>query len=292
MSTQPRPNDDPAGAARDIFRKQISAAVEELGDDDARASAADIHAARKQLKRARATLRLLRDALGDEEYRAVNIEVRDAARPLSAVRDSEVLEGALQDVVKHSGHRAKHVDLDELQAELQRERAHLRRTGADRKQLAKVQESLRSVERRARKWALDDAEWPVLESGLRRVYRRGRKARKTARASPTTENLHEWRKQAKYLWHQLQVLESLSSDAAGELAGEMHDLSDHLGDEHDLAVLRERVSRPASGLDEQSADALRSLIDDRREELRDKAFALGGRSYEDKPKAFIARFHR
>lgn len=289
MSMQPQPGEDPVEAARAILHKQIKAAIGEFGDDDKRSAEADVHGARKQLKRARAILRLLRDALDDDEYRAANTELRDAARPLSQVRDSEVLQEVLDGVVKRAGEEAKQLRLEKLQNGFKRQRAHLRQTAADRKQLANVQESLRRVDRRAQKWTFDGSGWPVLESGLKRIYRRGRKAVATAHSQPTTENLHEWRKQVKYLWHQLQALEPLSPGIIGELADEMHALSSYLGDDHDLAVLRERVCEPASGLDEHSAAALQSMIDRRREELRGKAFALGERLYSDKPKAFAGR---
>src|SRR5688572_18470539 len=49
-----------------------------------------IHEVRKDLKRARAALRLLREAVGDAAYAQENAELRDAARPLSGIRDAVV----------------------------------------------------------------------------------------------------------------------------------------------------------------------------------------------------------
>jgi hypothetical protein len=74
----------------------------------------------------------------------------------------------------------------------------------------------------------------------------------------------------------LQILTPIATGPVGELADEFHHLADYLGDEHDLAVLRPRV--PASATD---------LVDRRREELQDKAFALGERLYADKSKTFV-----
>ena len=61
-------------------------------------SDADIHGARKALKRARATLKLARDALPRHSYRVDNSTLRDAARPLSEVRDARVLIESLDDL--------------------------------------------------------------------------------------------------------------------------------------------------------------------------------------------------
>jgi CHAD domain-containing protein len=58
-----------------------------------------------------------------------------------------------------------------------------------------------------------------------------------------TEHLHDWRKQAKYLWHQFQVLTPIAPGELGELADQFHRLSDYRGDEHDLAVLEQVLSK-------------------------------------------------
>jgi CHAD domain-containing protein len=131
----------------------------------------------------------------------------------------------------------------------------------------------------------------VLERGLKQTYRQARKAHEAAQAQPTVENLHEWRKQTKYLWHQLQLLERLSPGFVGELIDEMHALSDYLGDDHDLAVLRSRAFELLKAeLNEKSGSAIKALIDRRRAELQAKALKLGERLYADKPKSFARRF--
>ena len=82
---------------RRIVRRQIANALEVL--DDKQLADEAIHSARKELKKARATLRLLRKALGDAVYKRENAAIRDAARPLSDVRDSRVLLDTLDGIV-------------------------------------------------------------------------------------------------------------------------------------------------------------------------------------------------
>src|SRR3954463_9871522 len=77
-------------AVRDMLCSRIVAARTVLAnprtlDDEA------IHTARKHLKAARAGLRLLRHVVGDGRYALANRRLRDAARPLSRVRDAKVL---------------------------------------------------------------------------------------------------------------------------------------------------------------------------------------------------------
>lgn len=275
---------------RRIARHRISDALSSLekkkiGDDE-------IHAARKELKKARAALRLLRSALGEGTYRRENVVLRDVARPLSAVRDGKVLLDTLDKLVRRYGPAARAIPLDELREILRRERLRTRRTlsGTAGKQL---RGALRQALVRSSRWRVGEQGWRVIGAGLTRIYAKGRKAFEASRARRSPENLHEWRKQVKYLWHQLQVLEPLWPALIGELADQSHKLADYLGDDHDLAVLRERVLEHKGAFpDTASRSALLAFIDRWRVELEDKAFVLGARIYEERPKEFAARFGR
>ena len=239
--------------------RQLGCAIEEL-----EGRKPNIHAARKQLKRARATLRLLRAAIGDELYRRENVVARDSARPLSSARDDEVMSDALKGLAERFGTTISAVDMPKA--------AH----GVSARRLASIRAALKSAMTRAQAWRPDAQGWDSIATGLRSTYRRARRALRRARKDRAVEDLHEWRKQTKYLWHQLQILAPIAPGPVGELADEYHHLADYLGDEHDLAVLRSRV--PASATE---------LVDRRREELQDKAFALGERLYADKSKTFV-----
>ena len=119
------------------------------------------------------------------------------------------------------------------------------------------------------------------------------KAMKQARRTPTPECLHEWRKQAKYLWHQLQLLEPMSPGPIGALADQTKKLSDYLGDDHDLAVLRAKITTHANQFPGPTGPrALLALIDRCQDRLRARAFFVGRRIYDDPPAAFTARFER
>jgi CHAD domain-containing protein len=255
--------DRPVRQCREIFLHQIAAALAELD-----AGKPNVHGARKQLKRARGTLRLLRPAIGDERYRSENMVARDAARPLSRARDGEALEEVLEELLDHFGRSPPDVHLGHGRHEV---------SGA---QVARIRGALANSSTRAAAWQLDSEGWDCIETGLRATYRRGRRALRHARKDRATEDLHEWRKQAKYLWHQLQILTPLAAGPIGELADEFHHLADYLGDEHDLAVLRERV---------RTSGELQTLIDSRRNELQEKALALGERLYANKSKPFMQR---
>jgi CHAD domain-containing protein len=83
-----------------------------------------------------------------------------------------------------------------------------------------------------------------------------------ARAEHSPEAFHEWRKQAKHLRYTLETLEPVWPPIIRTLADEARTLTNYLGDDHDLTVLRQHI-----GAEEQ----LSVLIEKRRTELRDKA---------------------
>lgn len=277
---------------RRVARAQIEKAVEALGGGRT-LSDERVHKARKELKKARATLRLLRPVLGDAIYTRENAALRDAARPLSRIRDGKVLLDTLDMVIERFGAAARAVPTDGLRRALRRERTRARRdvlNGAAAA-LKTQRELLQKAHERAARWPVGEHGWSVVGAGFARVYSKGRKALAAAEEDRTPANLHEWRKQVKYLWHQLQALQPLWPGPIGELADQAHQLADYLGDDHDLSVLRSKVLyNKAEFPGAAPRGTLLALIDRLRTELRDKAMVLGRRLYEEKPVAFEERF--
>ena len=94
------------------------------------------------------------------------------------------------------------------------------------------------------------------------------------------------------LWCHVSLLQQLWPKELKRLAKRIERLVDFLSDDHDLAILRERVLEAAKAVkdDTHEFEALMALIDKRRAELQTKAVFLGARIYAEKPKAFRIRF--
>ena len=240
---------------------------------------ADIHDARKQLKKARAALRLLRGSIGEIAYRRENAALRDVARPLGVARDSRVLIAALDGLATPD-------KLARFRRILRQEQTQSRRA-LTRAVVMKQRTALRAVIKRSERWRLQGEDWAVIGDGLTRSYRRGRKQLATLEDSRDAEQLHDWRKQVKYLWHQLQVLQPLRPGKIGKLATRCHQLADALGDDHDLAVLRQKIESHAEAFERtRDLDELLRALDGRRVQLQDEAFALAARLFADNPRVF------
>ncbi|NJN43471.1 MAG: CHAD domain-containing protein [Anaerolineae bacterium] len=132
----------------------------------------------------------------------------------------------------------------------------------------------------------------VFQKGLQRIYRQGQKAMAQAYAQPTPEMFHEWRKRVKYLWYQIEILAALWPNMLENLAEELHTLSQYLGDDHDLAVLRRTVVEDPGGfVEEKELLLFVTLIDQKRLTLQAVSRPLGERLYFDPPKVFTNRIH-
>jgi len=251
--------------------------------DGARAVA--VHEVRKCLKRIRAALRLVRDELGEPVYRKENARFRDAARPLTEVRDAQVLVGTLDSLALTPPSEPIRDAL------LGRERAVVRRVLLEGHAFDGVRDALERALARVPTWKIEHDGWEALEGGVRRVYRAGRAALALAEASPTVENLHELRKQAKYMWHLLQLVQSGRPDDG--LVEHAHELSRTLGDDHDLAVLRQAVQAdPETYGSGRERERLFSVIDHRREELGARSLLGGRKFYAARPRDFAHRVQR
>jgi CHAD domain-containing protein len=288
MSGQIRKTESGTEAVLRIIRRELKDARKDLRG---RGILPDevVHGARKRLNKARAALRLVRTALGDRRYRRVNVSLRDIARPLTAVRDAKIVVDTFEKLVKglDASSRAKYQRLhDALMSQRirTRERILIRRERLD-----SVRKAIQAAGRRIARWQVEDAGWSVLGPGLKRVYQAGRAAFAAVRSDPSVENLHEWRKQSKYLRHQLEFLEPLSPRVFQRLARRSRALTDRLGDDHDLAVLRQRLQRRSRQFSPAAVDRLIERIDRRRAALQEQANALGVRLYHESPRQFERR---
>lgn len=248
-----------------------------------------VHGARKDMKKLRTVLRLLRDELGGKLYKKENARFRDAARALSETRDAEVKLETLDALAEHEEALPEEA-VESWRKILDRDREAATNAARDEPAVAEaislVEEGLESI----RGWELDGDSWQLIDPSVTRTYRRGRRAMKTAAKNRGEADFHEWRKRAKDLWYELRLLSAAWSGPLEATAEEAHNLTDLLGDHHDLAVLREDLGE--RNLGEGETVALEAAIGRRQEALAEAAFTLGRRLYAERPKDFSRRMRR
>ena len=281
---------EPVGpGVRRVLEAQVDDAVAQLRGEAGNEPAEAIHEARKDLKKIRSALRLVRGAIGDDAWRHENDHYRDVARKLSSHRDAEILVEALDGLRERFGPAARE-RTETLRKQLDEENRSAHDDGTIERTMAGAAAELVACRSSLDDLALDGDGWDLIAPGLHRSYRRGRKRLRSVEEDASVTNLHELRKRVKDLWYQLRLILEADRHMIGNLADHAHDLSDHLGDDHDLALLREEAKRRrdafASPADQRH---LLQEIDQRRGELQFAAISLGERIYAEKPKKFTAR---
>jgi CHAD domain-containing protein len=260
-----------------IAHGRIDHAIAELrGKTDSSAEEA-VHEARKDLKKLRALLRMIRGELGEETFRRENACFRDAGRELAGVRDDDVMLATLRALDLPAG----------MEWELRKAVQAHRAAGADdgrRTAAAGVVAMLREARGRVENWPLEHDSFDALHEGLERTYRRGRRNFRAARTEPTVEALHEWRKRVKELWYHHTLLRSVWPPVMHAVGDEAHELANRLGDDHDLVMLAVWM-RENTDAEPEFFEA----VERRRSELQAEAMGLGERLYADKPSAYVRR---
>ena len=279
---------------RRIARGQLDGAREELRGASQRKLDTAVHETRKRLKRLRACMRLSRDAVGDDTYARENVAFRTAGRELAAGRDAKVMLETLDALAARFDEELPRSTTERLRdrLEAQREAAAPSR-GTDEPSVRAVLMIIEQAEARTPAWTFDTDGFDALSPGLRRIYRRGRKRMRAAQKDPSAENLHEWRKRVKDLWHATQIVREAQPERLKRISKRAHKLADNLGDAHDLDVLRDFAeTNPQCFADEDAKQALLAVVDRRREALCAKALKRGRELYEPKPKRFVKRIRR
>jgi CHAD domain-containing protein len=247
-----------------------------------------IHSVRKSLKRVRSVVRLVRFSIGEPAYRHENEAFRDAARPLSEVRDAKVLIEAVDKLEKLSRRENKEALFRPVRKMLQKRQRDVRDKLLEKKNtLSDAAEAVEKGIGRLKDWTDFPANEKHISKGIKQVYRSGRKALEEVKAEPSVETLHEWRKQTKYLRHQLELLAPGWPKVVSELITQAVEIGDLLGEDHDLAVLCS-ILKHDSNLSTAS-DEVFEMIEHRRSKLQADAVPKGESLFRERPADFVGR---
>jgi CHAD domain-containing protein len=246
---------------------------------------AGIHETRKRIKEMRALLRLVQEDLGELQERE-DQWFRERARALGDVRDAQAI---LESFDKLKAQQDAHLDVD-----LDAFHRHLVAQGEQALEadinlplrLKALQADFEAAQARVALWPLHRCGFTLLQTGLQDIYRRGRRAMRGAYRKPSAIHFHAWRKRVKDHWYHSRLRESIWPAELQVRIEALKTLSDLLGDDHDLEMLRGAVERARLAEQERLLD----LLDLRQAELRHEAAALGERLYAERPGSLRRRY--
>ena len=247
-----------------------------------------VHEVRKAFKKIRGTLRLIRDHI--DFYTEENTFFRDEGRRVSALRDATSVIEALDGIYDQYDDQLYKKTFGKFRDYLVSRQAQMASDQLDQKGILKlIGKNLSEKCGQIDHWPIAIQSFEDLSPSVIRVYKRGLKGYQRADEGGSTEDFHEWRKRVKYLRYQLDLLNLIWPNFLDCWEDELHELTNYLGDDHDLYNLHELVDENTDQFaDPESAQLLKSLIHSKRSELQANALQLGKRLYALKPKHFTS----
>lgn len=275
---------------RRIAGEQLDRAIQHLESQEGSRDK-HVHEARKSMKRMRALLRLVREEIGAGICRRENDCFRDVGLQLAGMRDATVLINSLGELVAKAGKGMRRDRFATVHKWLvERRESAYQPPPEEGDGMRSVVDELRWARARVAEWPLAHDGWKGLEGGLQQVYARGRSQFERVCVQAEEELFHDWRKWAKYLWYHTQLLREIWPPLMDVMAGELDELGEVLGQDHDLSVLRSTVlSQMDRPIRATTLQALLELIEERQEQLRDRAEGIGRRAYVERPRDFTRR---
>jgi CHAD domain-containing protein len=279
-----------AKSIRRAGRDQIERAASEL--DQNPNPHEGVHQGRKALKRMRALLQLIRPVIGEKAFAREDRRNRDLGRSFAGARDVQAVLDTVHKIEARYGLSAKAGASAAVREWLQHERSRVEEAlGSSQK--GPGLKALAKAERRFRRLRVKKADLKSVGQGLEAGYSAARRSFAKAYATCTDEDFHEWRKAMQRHWRHLQLVSCAWPEALQPRIDLAQELSHLLGDDHDLAVLHERVRANRAVLcedvDHVEITAFLDLCRKRQEELRRLAKARGDRLFGETPKAFRVR---
>lgn len=271
---------------RRIAVEEIDRALRIIGDERVGADET-VHEARKRLKRIRGLIRLVRPEF--PPYSRENARFRDIAGRMSLVRDAGAFLETCDALEQRFGDSLDGDPIGSLRASLESRRDRLLDSIGIREIFSAVRADLEEARGEISDWNLEKKGFEAIAGGYAKVYGRARNGMRAALEDPTIENFHEWRKRVKYHRYHLRLLRELWPTVMGPWRDSAKLLSDRLGDDHDLAVLRGELTGNSDRYDRRAVSVILGLIDNRRTELQAWTKPTAMRLFAEKPKRAVDR---
>ncbi len=267
------------GALLDTAAAELERVV---ADPEAAVSGTSVHDARKRLKEARALARLL--APPSKRSARFDVAVRDAGRAVATVRDGQAIRATLDSLATSTTGRSR-TAVDRVRAAehladpISRDAPAAAAAAIERIAIARHElERLRPA-----------PGFDPIASGVEATWRACRRGL-AGLAADDDEHAHDWRKVVKRLWYQVGALRDLAPSALGPAVTTLDELSDLLGDDHDLAVLVERLATaPQAARTSRAVTTTIEAARERQAALRMRATRLGATLFAERPSAFRRR---
>lgn len=248
---------------RRIAKEQITIALENF-DNDKMSVSQQVHGLRARCKKMRGLLRLLQPSM----CQAIVIEdqkFRDAARAVAVHRDADVHAETIRSLDCSGG-------VVELPPSSNRSR-----------DIESALAILATCRDSVDDWPLDLHGFADVAAGFSRIYRECQEALELVGIDSNDRNFHKLRKNAKYHWYHVRILEHVNKKELRKRRKRLRKLQLLLGDAHDLAEIQARL--------ESSPDPDMPLLNrtiERKQRYYDKSLEISRRIFAPSAEQMIA----
>ncbi len=287
MAFRLTPGADIEQSAKDIGREQLDRSLSRFSAKSKKGN--PVHETRKSMKRLRALLHLIKPAMSKSDFRRDEARLKQIARSLSGVRDIQAM---LETLVKLEANEPASADSPVMAA--LREHLGEKKDAAEKAltsaSLARTRKLLKEARKSFDELTLQKDDFDVLALTIRTDYRKARQSFQRAYELQEDEAFHDWRKYVQRHWRQLLLVAPSWPRAMRPHVALARDLSEVLGDDHDLYVLiaYADANRSAFGTDKE-VERFIALCKKRQTDLRDIARHMGTRLLAEKPSSLAAR---
>lgn len=289
MSYRLRSDESVVRGLRRLAKKELKSARDRLRTSAP--SDESIHEARKSVKKVRAIVHLV-DSDDGRGLRKSEKRLRTVNRVLSPLRDADAMLEMLAKLKDATPRPFSEHTLARVRRQLSAHKSQVARKARRESSSTDIVAELDDVRRSVKRWKPADRGFRAVAPGIRESHRRGRKALARAKRRRRPEDFHEWRKQMKALWYELRVIESCAAGIGREI-GALHRAERWLGDDHNLVVLCEALSKDKTvcrnALDLQRLECAAEKL---QRSLRKRAIAGTRRIYSARSGAYLRRIER
>jgi hypothetical protein len=238
----------------------------------------------------RALIRLVQPSVG-RLYRRSNTRLRVVNRLLASVTDAEAVVRTLARVDARFRYEIPRRSIRSMHKALIQRWSHIDRQAKADHVLQTCIRLLKAEQEEVRRWRLDARGFRAAARGLKKSVRRARRSMWVARAQPTAEHYHAWRRRVKDHWFQVRLLEGRCDGALLGYERRLETLDGLLGEYHDC-VLLETFLVAGTALPADEAFHVLRLLRRYQRNLRQKAQSEGAQIYNEAPRQFVKRVER
>lgn len=248
-----------------------------------------IHEIRKCFKRLRAIMLLIRFETGDEYCKQESVFFRNLGRKLSQLRDStvhmEICESIKSTLISK-------ISEDEYAEVIRKLLANRDQIFRDQKHIKEIFKEMGSLLKQRRSTItslpMSNNDLSTYFNGIQKTFDQGKRDMERATQQQSNINIHSWRKQVKYFWYQMDLIQDYLNEDGIKYIPILDDLSDLLGKEHDLAELTELfITHEAFSPYPSYFLSILEIIKMERKSLQKKAWDMGSIIYNANAGEFI-----